>query len=341
MRNTTIPKPKKNSKFPTTYTPGREKMFRRWLLSMPEGQEKDISAPNSMTGWNNSNSVVLVGKGSLGIDPENPMPGDELDKVTRAYLTSVGKTGKHAWWIGPENHKARIDKAKSSPRLAGTSEAWETSQGDTAEVGVGALDGFKALDDNKTLGDKLITTQTLRPALVATGIDADVAEADMQKHFFDLTASSRGVLASVRTGHLKKDLSLLFEQDKSELPSPYRFNPGDLREPSIRPMSLEIATKPKLPNRHFASWTRMRHFYRMYRQDSDAEARSFASGGTDGTAGLNWTGAKPWADTNVNTARTAWGGYDTYEHFPILSHITYILSLKTDAHHQRCQQRKI
>ena len=45
----------------------------------------------------------------------------------------------------------------------------------------------------------------------------------------------------------------------------------------------------------------MRHFYRMYRQDSDAEAPDWDNGGTDGTPGLNWTGSKPWTDCNMNT----------------------------------------
>jgi hypothetical protein len=71
------------------------------------------------------------------------------------------------------------------------------------------------------------------------------------------------VVASVR-GTQKKDLSLLLEMDASKLPAPYRFNPGtDIVEPSIRPMSPEIATRAQLKNRHFQSCTNMRHYYRM------------------------------------------------------------------------------
>jgi hypothetical protein len=109
----------------------------------------------------------------------------------------------------------------------------------------------------------------------------------VKTHFFDLTASSKGVLASVRTGHLKKDLSLLFEGSKNALPVPYRFDPGDIREPSIRPMSSEIAGKAALPGRHFAPWNRMRHFYRMYRQDSDALAYGYPRGASREENGVN------------------------------------------------------
>ena len=124
----------------------------------------------------------------------------------------------------------------------------------------------------------------------------------MKEHFFDLTASSRGVLASVRTGHLKKDLSLLFEKRQVRAPAgfPYRFSSGDVREPSIRPMSPEIADRAVLKERHFASWTRMRHFYRMYRQDSDAEARPLRDGGTDGSARAQLGRLQAWTDCNIN-----------------------------------------
>ncbi|NNM31266.1 MAG: hypothetical protein HKO57_17270 [Akkermansiaceae bacterium] len=298
-----------------TYTAGRKPMFRRWLVSLPDDMSGDVDAPLRATGLDDANSVVLVGKGTLGAAAQS-----HPDRVTRAHLTPVNKTGRQAWWIGPENHKARVDKARQPREL--TVDHWEASQGDTADVGVGLLPGLGALESDGTLSDKLATLPTLRPA----GIDAEV----VGQHFFDLTASSRGVLASVRTGHLKKDLSLLFEQEKAELPEPYRFDSDDVREPSIRPMSPEIADKPVLRERHFASWNRMRHFYRMYRRDSDAEARAFDDGGTDGSPGLRWAGSKPWTDCNVSTYFSAWDGQDTYVRFPILTNITYILSLKTD-----------
>jgi len=87
-----------------TYTPKREKMFRRWLLSLPEGMGGDINAPLNPSGWNDSNSVVLVGGGSLGA-------AASAEQVTRAYLNEIAGNGRSAWWIGPENHKARIDMA--------------------------------------------------------------------------------------------------------------------------------------------------------------------------------------------------------------------------------------
>ena len=180
------------------------------------------------------------------------------------------------------------------------------------------------LDDDAEVSDRLVTRRTLRPA--------QVAEDKVQEHFFDLTAFSKGVLASVRTGHLKKDLSLLFEQPGSSLPTPYRFNPRRaIREPSIRPMSDELlAENPTIPNRHFASWTNMRHYYRMYRRDSDATV-----GEIGGSGSLNWGRGRPpstdyVASTSLGKNVQAWDGSNTYWRVPILAKITFIYSLITE-----------
>jgi hypothetical protein len=303
-------------KISDTYGPKRERMFRRWLLSLPPGREKEISAPNSLAGWNNSNSVVMVGEGSLGTNPS------DKDKLTRAYLTPIGKTGKHAWWIGAENHKARIDKA-NEPRSMST-DIWQTAQGSTAEVGVGALAGFKALDTDAALGAKLITTQSLRPAQVA----AD----KMQKHFFDLTANSKGVMASVRSGRLKKDLSLLLEKDASQLPAPYRSAGPGTREPSIRPMSPDLtARRPQIVNRHFQSWTNLRHYYRMYRNTSDASTAGTATSGA-----LRWSGSTPFSQAQTpllyrdSSNANQWLGDNAYHRLPVLAKLTFIYSLMSE-----------
>lgn len=303
-----------------TYTPRREAMFRRWLVSLPGNLDEDVNSPLRDIGLDETNSVILVGEGSLGATALS-----RPHEVTRAFLTPVGEDGRQAWWIGPENQKARVDMAKRPRTLA--SDEWETAQGATAEVGVGGVPGFEKLESANGLSEKLVSLQTLVPA--------GIAEEVVGEHFFDVTGSSNGVLASVRTGHLKKDLSLLFEQDKSALPAPYRFEAGSVREPSIRPMSPEIAGKAVLPARHFAPWNRMRHYYRMYRRDSDAMAPGQVSssgnpGGTGGSPGLSWDGSKPYTDCNIGTYSSAWEGQDSYTRFPVLSHLTYILSLKAD-----------
>jgi Tfp pilus assembly protein PilV len=299
-----------------TYTPKRERMFRRWLLSLPAGSETNVNAASSLGGWDDSNSVVLVGEGSLG-----DLAASSSEQVTRAYLTSVGERGRNAWWIGPENHKARIDMGKQPRSLS--NDGWEVAQGDTAEVGIGVLQGFEALDSDATISDKLITYGTLRPA--------NIAEDKVKEHFFDLTASSRGVIASVKTGQLKKDLSLLFEKENSTLPADYKYNSGDTQEPSIRPMSSDLTSKnPKITNRHFASWTNMRHYYRMYRRDSGSGQ------GTGAAESLDWNRSQPYASAQVpilyrdKTNTNQWHGDDSYYRLPVLAKLTFIYSLMSE-----------
>jgi len=306
-------------KIADTYTPGREKMFRRWLLSLPADMETNINAPRSLPGWDNTNSVELVGIGSLGKDAKE-------NEITRAYLPSVGKTGKFAWWISPENHKAKISLTGQARTLAAAQ--WQESQGDTGEVGVGSLDGFGKLDVESDLGKKLITTNTLRPA--------EITKDMVEEHFFDLTASSQGLIASVRTGHLRKDLSLLFEKDNSALPAPYRFTAGTGPEPSIRPMSPDLLSKaPKVTNRHFASWTNMRHFYRMYRNSSDATSPA-TNASTGASGALQWSGSQPYSDSQIpllyrdRTNVGQWLGDNAYLRLPVLAKLTFIYSLMSE-----------
>lgn len=299
----------------STYIPKRSNMFRSWLLSMPTASMTNANAADSLNGWNDSNSVIMVGNGSLGASAN-----DNPENITRAYLKSVNQNGKHAWWISPENHKAKINLAKKTRNLS--VDAWQASQGNTAEVGVGSINGFAAIDSDPAVADKLISTQSLAPA--------EIDKATVANHFFDLTAQSQGVIASVRSGHLKKDLSLLFERPGGSMPAPFNFAMGnDIREPSIRPMSSDlVAKRPVIPNRHFASWTNMRHYYRMYRTGSDASSTEQGKIGA-----LNWRGSKPFTDfassSSMSVTSPPWDGSNHYWRAPVLAKLTLIYSLAT------------
>ena len=290
-----------------TYTPGRSTMFRRWLLSMPLGMEEDVEAPRDFggtAGW-----VTMVGRGSYG---GNPIYGD--DGVVKAYRQAVGTRGRQAWWIGAENQKALVTEAASALALSAQESA--VSQGNVAEVGVDVLDGFGILADAPEIAEKVVTTANL----AAAGVDQNLVKA----RFFDITAQSKGLLTSVRAGQLKKDLSLLFEQEN--LPSPYNFRVGrDLREPSIRPFTPELAGKtPALPNRRFQSWTNMRNYYRLYHAGGGGNSTS-----TGDASGLSWSGSQPSTGIVSSTGLGANNsdGANAYWRAPVLAKITYIYSL--------------
>lgn len=315
-----------------TYTPKRSNMFRRWLLSLPNGQESNANLVDALSGWNETNSVVMVGPGSLGA-----LATTSPEKITRAYLKNVGTNGNSAWWIGPENHKARIDLSREPQQL--TVADREAGQGNTAEVGVGALPGLQVLDTDASIGARLISRETLAPAQIDPAL--------VKQHFFDLTAHSAGVLSSARSGHLKRDLSLLLELNNSSLPSTFRYSVADDpfssrytggtgREPSIRPMSADLLAKnPRITHRHFASWTNLRQYYRMYRNTTDATSPSSPQGmGTSGA--LTWSGSTPFTQAHApllyrdRTKVGQWLGDHAYTRLPVLAKLTIIYSLMTE-----------
>ena len=296
-------------KISDTYAAKRQPMFRRWLVSLPDNLAEDSDAAVGGGGLDDSNSVILVGSGTLG-------EGSQVKQheITRAFRQKIGERGSLAWWIGPENHKAKITLSKSDQTLS-TGES-EVSQGNSPEVAAGVIDGMSDLESDAQLPLKMITHKSLRHAPISKDL--------VGEHFFDLTSHSWGVLANVRTGGLKKDLSLLLEG--ANMPDPYQFSQGDAREPSIRPMSLELsAHAPQIPNRHFASWTNMRHYYRMYRSQSDATAE-----GTEGKGSLNWSsGTQPWTNVACSLYGQSWTGSNSYWRMPVLAKLTFIYSLQS------------
>lgn len=88
----------------------------------------------------------------------------------------------------------------------------------------------------------------------------------------------------------------------------------------------ELQNRAVMPNRQFASWTNMRHFYRMYRSGSDATPTE------QGVAGnLSWNGGKPFTNyatsSSVKIANPKWNGSNHYWRAPILAKLTLVYSL--------------
>lgn len=307
-----------------TYGNRRSAMFRRWLVSLPSDQTGNIDAPSMGAGLDDDNSVILVGEGTLGVD----YAASNSEQVTRAYLAAVDG-GRYAWWIGPENHKAKVGLAARTRDLA--ADQWSTAQGSTAQVAAGAMTGMEAIDDQTPemddLVSRVISLQTL--SVPTLGLDQDTTKS----HFFDLTDTSKGLLSSVRTGGLKKDLSLLLDRDNSELPPGYQYESGSDSEPSIRPLSSDIlAEDAAVPNRPFASWPAMRHYYRMYRTASDTTLWGSTHTGVHGS--LKWDGTNPYTEVlatqDFRPERSNWTGENAYMRVPIIAKLTFLHSIKTE-----------
>lgn len=302
--NYTIPGESSPLKIQDTYVDKRKPMFRRWLLSMPKGDELNPELAMSGATLNQQNSVVLVGEGTLG-----NLTGSDTNKITRAYLQDAPDGGKLAWWIGGENQKGKASLAAKDMTL--TTDQYEVAGGNAPVSGVDSIDGIQTLKGKSADMEKLLT----QGALTNAGIDREVAGS----HFFDLTVHSMGLPASVRTGSLKRDLSLMFESEM--LPEGYSYKAGMAMEPSIRPVSPDILNhEPQIVGRGFASWEDMKRYFRVYRSEA-----------TDGKPPLVWNGTsaetiREGDDSTDEYAATSPGRYDRV---PLLGKFTVIYSTQT------------
>lgn len=307
-----------------TYVAKRAPMFRRWLVSLPENLQNDIHAAES--GLSEEKSVLMVGEGTLGAAYANSHP----ENMTRAFKIPTHGRGSYAWWISPENHKAKIGLASQKRNL--TTDQWATAQGVSSELGIGGINGLEKLDDKNpganSMATRVISFKTLEIA--------SENEAAAKATFFNLTEESTGVLSNTRNGGLKKDLSLLFENSDTTIAPQYtqanRFAP----EPSIRPHSKDVlAENAVLPRRPFTSWTQLRHYYRTYRTDTDTALRVLR--GIDGQPERNLKYARNVPYTQIHTPNNMreydkdlrWFGEGAYQRHPIIVRYLLIHSYRT------------
>lgn len=309
-----------------TYVAKRAPMFRRWLVSLPDNLKNDVNAAD--TALSEEETVLMVGEGTLGKDLVTTHP----NKVTRAYKIQTEGDGAFAWWVSPENHKAKIGLAAQKRDL--NSDQWAVAQGVSSEVGVGGITGLGNLDTSKAdaaeMANRIISFKTLE----LSGAEEETA----RSLFFDLTEVSSGMLTNSRSGGLKKDLSLLFENNNVTIPQQYKQASNFAPEPSIRPLSKDVlANNAVLPRRPFASWPNMRHYYRMYRRDTDTLLPT--AGLTDSTRqrnrNLNYTGGIPITgvhtpnDIRDDTTGARWAGQNSYHRAPVLARFLLIHSYAT------------
>jgi hypothetical protein len=213
-----------NSGMSPTYVPRREDHFRSWLVSLTSDEGKKISSAQALalTGstlpGEGTDAVKLVGTGSLG-------PEGAPDHVS-ARLLSVSSgpaqrmPGRFAWWVGDESQKARIldDTHETGGKLSLAQRIFRHQA--PASTGTSTVTGLEKLQDDQ----QLKTLPSLRTLDVLAG-----ASNTTSRNFHDVTPFSCQVLADVREGGLKRDLTTLLERPiaLSETQDPfmlYRFD---------------------------------------------------------------------------------------------------------------------
>ncbi len=180
--------------------------FLSWLVSGAQPGQAPLSpAPSALVYKNDaiSGTISLLSGGTLGyLDPDvNPKvsnPGQVHVPLQPIVDGDDLVTGSYAWWVSPENQKARLIQPQE-PRTddaAGWVEMGQSHTVPNAEIfGIGASGPVsKALT--------LDTTEFL----------ANASSAKPQQSFHNLSTSSVGLLTNSATGGWRKDMSILTEK---------------------------------------------------------------------------------------------------------------------------------
>jgi hypothetical protein len=204
-----------------SYEAKREDHFRSWLVSIDKKNAALVDSARNMTldgsylPSKTETAVILVGQGSLGPDPK---PEDLIQVpliLTQRGSSSSKPLGRYGWWVGDESQKANImDDSYRDNEKPSLAERLFRQQA-PATLGNSTISGLEDIEDEDQLSG-LPSRNTL--ALVG-GVTEEATE-----QFHDITTSSLGVLADVREGGLKRDLSTILERtiDPSEV---YNFTP--------------------------------------------------------------------------------------------------------------------
>ena len=175
----------------------------------------------------------------------------ESDTVPGTGGTPV-TVGHYAWWVGDEGVKARanlIDEHAAATADPGLIHRRATAQRPAIEAI--STDGTDGLAPFYTANDPDLTTVLGLRQL--DFIDSDPTfHQRLREHFHDLSATSRGVLADVKNGGLKRDLTHILGQSdladfRTVLNAAYDTGtpaPLTTHNPTLSPVATPYATLP-------------------------------------------------------------------------------------------------
>ena len=230
--------------------------FLTWLVSGAEPGSEPTDTGNKPTDLvltsSSSGTIPLLSEGSLGSNPD-PVTGINPGEVhvTPFPVKDEGgaTTGSYAWWVSPENQKARLAQPYS-PRTT-SAEGWaEMAKShavpDPEPFGLDVL-----LDDPESY-----TPVPGNPKLASRAISLDTTEllvspnaANPQQSFHDLSTSATGLLTNTATGGWRKDMSIFAEKWAAVSPSPLANLPASgLPLFRLTPATASSVTKPTTSN---------------------------------------------------------------------------------------------
>ncbi|MFU8893643.1 MAG: hypothetical protein ACNA8L_08445 [Luteolibacter sp.] len=245
----------------------KDQHFRAWLASLLPEEAADLNTPSTLSllaeDFPNAESeaVYLVRSGSLG----NSAPITDHVSARLMQVDSTSSRGRHngryAWWVGDESQKARVmHDSYHGDTLSDASRIFRAQA--PASTGTNAIPGLATLEQSQQAilaGLPSLATIDLIP-----GVEKIGTLRASQKNFHDISLFSRAVLADVREGGLKRDLSVLLERpiDRTEVSDDFMLYKFDIKDAWANAPSYGLPNTPQeaVPIQDLAA------YYQLYDQ---------------------------------------------------------------------------
>ncbi len=244
------------------YQPNRKDYFRSWLLSLDPGEASEIETARNLalTGTKmpsaSATAVQLVADGSLGTSANTAdfVSARLLDVDSSA--TGSPFRGRYGWWVGDESQKARLMDDSHTINKDDTLAARLSRQQAPGSMGTRTIKGLENFTNEQQLASL--------PSLLTVGL-INGATKDAALNFHSITPFSWQVLADVREGGLKRDLSTLLERP---------INPGESTDEF---MLYRFSGSERVPIQDLAA------YYQLY--------QAFPGNAADGNRGAQYSSA--------------------------------------------------
>ncbi|MEG1740018.1 MAG: hypothetical protein RR250_01730 [Akkermansia sp.] len=281
-----------------TYEQGRKELFRRWLISSSDkNNDSSLTAANDYLGAYNAKNerkVQLLGTGTLGkhtdkkqdiyaglieVDDANSPRGPVGKKKSNARMKSI------AWWVSGENQKVRINlpqyQQDAQDATAVLRATWNTPPPDIQEM-EGMSDVLATLprkedDEYNSRIQSLISKDTLSLLTRNSGVSSPSAL------YHDISLDATSLLTDTKFGGLKKDINILFSQEK--LPDQFRTSSADV---GLRPYSTQDGS-PVETTRPIASWNQLYEWANIW------NSKGTLRDGQDISSRIQWEGQSPYS----------------------------------------------
>ncbi|MDP0496057.1 MAG: hypothetical protein Q7Q73_07590 [Verrucomicrobiota bacterium JB024] len=235
----------------------------------------------------NQPAQLLVGPGSV-VDEQDYVVAP-LVEVEASENGTTSVLGRYAWWVGDEGVKARFnltdpwastaeDRQERFNRLLLSQRSGielMTRDGSTV-FGSSLYDADGNDSASRQFCDALSQTHSYSQVPLLAGFSSDDIRTALRRRYHDITMSSRGVLADQLRGGLRRDLTVLFDQDPSSWTGSLKTSLdnvsysyagarriADFQNPRLygASYSMDPSRSPDSRSPAAATWEQVRSFY--------------------------------------------------------------------------------